>query len=128
MTATTTPALRPLTKAQARKLTDRIQATAGELWALLAEAHDREAWRALGYDSFAAYVDAEFGISRGTAYRLIDQARVIHALGEATGDHNGAATAVSGRQAAVLRHEPAKAAKRAAKSVAKGKPIDVAVV
>lgn len=106
----------PLTKAGARKLTARIQDAAGELWALLAEARDREAWRVLGYDSWTAYVDAEFAISRGQAFRLLDQARVAGALEAAVGEP----VPVSARQAAVLRHEPEKAAKRVGKAVAKG--------
>lgn len=69
----------------ARALTERIRQAAGELWSLLAEAHDREAWRALGYASFKAYVEGEFSMHRVTAYRLIDQARVVAALAEASG-------------------------------------------
>lgn len=106
----------PLTKAAARKLTDRIAMATGMLWQMIAEAHDREAWRALGYDTWAAYVAVEFEISRGHAFRLLDQARVTAALEAATGEP----VAVSARQAAVLRHDPAKAAKRAAKAIGKG--------
>lgn len=106
----------PLTAEAARILTDRIAASADKLWKLLADAHDRGAWSALGYDSWAAYVDAEFEISRGQAFRLLDQARVAGALEAAVGEP----VPVSARQAAVLRHEPAKAAKRAAKAIGKG--------
>lgn len=112
-----------LTKAGARKLTARIADAVGELWSLLAEAHDREAWRVLGYDSWAAYVDAEFDISRGQSYRLLDQARVTLALEAAVGEP----VTVSGRQAAVLKDAPEKAAARVAKRAAKGTPVDVAV-
>lgn len=113
----------PLTKAAARKLTDRIATATGMLWTMIAEAHDREAWRALGYDSWGAYVATEFEISRGQAFRLLDQARVTAALEAATGE----AVAVSARQAAVLRHEPERAAKRAAKAIGKGVEPKVAV-
>lgn len=114
---------RTLTKHAARVLTDRIAAAADYLWQLLAQAHDGGAWRALGYDTWGAYVDAEFDISRGQAYRLLDQARVAGALEAAVGEP----VAVSARQAAVLRHEPERAAKRTAKRVAKGEPVEVAV-
>jgi hypothetical protein len=64
----------------ARELTDRIKASANQLWILLLEAHERRAWIALGYASWAAYVRAEFRISRSRSYQLIDQGRVIRAL------------------------------------------------
>ena len=65
---------------EARALTSRIQATHGQLWSLIAEAHDREAWRALGYGSFSAYVDGELEVGRSRAYQLIDEARVVGAI------------------------------------------------
>jgi hypothetical protein len=64
----------------ARELTDRIKASADQLWVLLLEAHERRAWVALGYASWAAYVRAEFHISRSRSYQLLDQGRVIRAL------------------------------------------------
>lgn len=72
----------PCTPEEARALTDQIKGATEALWSMLAEAHDRQAWRALGYGSFRDYVDAEFNISRGHAYRMLDQARVIAALAE----------------------------------------------
>lgn len=70
---------------EARSLTDRIKDTAEALWSLLAEAHDRGAWQALGYGSFKEYVTAEFGMTKQRAYQLLDQARVIAAITEASG-------------------------------------------
>lgn len=78
-----------LTPDEARDLTDRIKATAEALWSLLAEAHDRQAWKALGYSSFSAYVEAEFDMSRRHAYRLLDQALVIRELEHAAGVTHG---------------------------------------
>lgn len=65
---------------EARVLTERIKNAAEEVWNLLVEAHDRKAWAALGYDTFADYVGAEFDMSRRHAYRLLDQAEVIREL------------------------------------------------
>lgn len=70
---------------EARQITQRIRAATDALWSLLAEAHDRGAWRALGYDSFKAYVESEFGMSKQRAYQLLDQARVVTAITEAAG-------------------------------------------
>jgi hypothetical protein len=73
------------TPEEARDLTSQIAAAADSLWMLLAEAHDRGAWRALGYGSFREYVSAEFGMTKQRAYQLLDQARVIAAITEASG-------------------------------------------
>jgi hypothetical protein len=68
---------------EARALTEQIRSATDALWQLLAEAHERRAWSALKYSSFAAYVSGEFpGMSRQRAYQLIDQATVIAALNE----------------------------------------------
>lgn len=69
-----------LTVDEAEYLTEMIRATADMMWVLLSRAHAGKAWKALGYDSFGAYVNAEFNISRSRAYQLLQQARVIEAL------------------------------------------------
>ncbi len=69
----------------ARDLTDRIKVHAETLWALLLEAHDRQAWRALGYSSWREYGMAEFGMSQSRAYQILDQGRVIREIEAATG-------------------------------------------
>lgn len=81
--STTGEVVADCTPDEARQLTERIRSTADALWQLLAEAHDRGAWRALGYDSFKAYVGAEFQMSEQHAYRLLNQATVIGALTQA---------------------------------------------
>lgn len=88
-----------LTKSQARKLTDRIAESVEQTWALLHEAHDREAWRALGYSAWAAYVEAEFGLSRSQANRLVVQADVILQIEAATSEP----VTVSARQAQAVK-------------------------
>lgn len=70
----------PLEEAEARDLTDRIRSTAEDLWALLLEAHDRRAWRVLGYGTWAEYVHTEFGMSRSRSYEVLDQGKVIRAI------------------------------------------------
>jgi hypothetical protein len=76
------PALTPaaMTADEARRLTERIKYAASELWKLVEEAHTRKAHRALGYETWDAYVDAEFGMSRARSYQLLDQARVVREL------------------------------------------------
>lgn len=77
----------PLSRDEARTLTQRINATAGDLCLLLLEAHERQAWRALGYSSWTEYATEELNISRSYAYRQLDLGRVTLALAAAvTGD------------------------------------------
>ena len=53
-----------LTASQARELTDRIRVSLDGLWALVVEAFQRRAHAALGYPSWDAYCNAEFGSNR----------------------------------------------------------------
>ncbi len=80
----------PLSAEEARDLTARINSTAGDLCLLLLEAHEREAWRALGYDSWRAYATAELAISQSKAYRVLDVGRVTAALLAAVADESDA--------------------------------------
>lgn len=74
-----------LTKVEAMEVTAKIQAYAGVAWILLYEAHRRQAHKALGYATWAEYVETEFDMSRGYSYRLISQARVVIEISEAAG-------------------------------------------
>ena len=53
-----------LTSSQARELTDRIRVTLDGLWDLVIEAFHGRAHAALGYPSWDAYCNAEFGSNR----------------------------------------------------------------
>ena len=70
----------PFTKAQARTFTDSLRADVQALWAKVQEAHEREAWVALGYDSFAAYMREEFDYGKAQAYRVLAAGEVVRAL------------------------------------------------
>lgn len=89
-----------LDAAAARDLTERIRRTAERLWELLLEAHERHAWVALGYRTWADYVRAEFDMGRSHSYRLLDQGRVIRALEEAAGVPHGGHPIEIGERAA----------------------------
>jgi hypothetical protein len=73
------------TPEEARQITDDIKGAAETVWTLLVEAHDRQAWAALGYGSWRDYAMTEFGMSQSRAYQLLDQGRVVQAIEEATG-------------------------------------------
>jgi hypothetical protein len=70
----------PTNEAQAPDLTERIKAHSGELWHLLLKAYERGAHAALGYGSWGAYFQAEFGGRQRRGYRLIDAGRVMRAI------------------------------------------------
>jgi hypothetical protein len=74
-----------LTTDEAKSITAQIKNASGDAGRLLLEAHDRRAWRALGYHSWHKYVRDELSLSRSRSYELLDQARVIAALETATG-------------------------------------------
>lgn len=75
---------RRLTREEARILTDEIRSSANRLWVLVSVAHDRGAWRALGYETWKEYVTVELGLSESRSYQLIDTGRVMRAIAEAT--------------------------------------------
>jgi hypothetical protein len=68
---------------EAERITQSIIESGEQLAERLAEAHEREAWRALGYKSWSAYVDSRFTFTRQHSYKLIAQGSVNKALKEA---------------------------------------------
>lgn len=74
-----------LTEDEARSLTERIRETVESAWRLLLEAHERRAWTAMGYATWAQYVGDEFGMSRTHSYAVLDVGRVTRAIEEAAG-------------------------------------------
>ena len=67
---------RALGPSEARRLTDQVKHEAQELWTKLVRLYEGGAHTALGYDSWAAYVAAEFGWGQSQAYRVVDAGRV----------------------------------------------------
>ncbi|MGY1503759.1 hypothetical protein ACW4TU_45620 (plasmid) [Streptomyces sp. QTS52] len=81
------PARPPLTAARAREMTaglleamDDVRRSVAVLAARVRDAHTARVWLPLGHPSWEAYCDAEFGISRAQAYRLLDIARSLAAI------------------------------------------------
>jgi len=90
-----TVAIHQFDRAEAIALTDRIRESVERTWELIAEAHEHRVWELLGYASWDTYVKAEFDISRGQGYRLLNRARVIKELSDAA----GVPVEVTGREA-----------------------------
>ena len=74
-----------MNKEQAKLLTEDIKSTTSALYILLKQAHDEKAWVALGYSTWADYIEQEFDFSRARSYQLINQANVIEEINHASG-------------------------------------------
>lgn len=77
-----------LSEREARELTQTIRHTGIRLWLLVAEAHDRGAWSALGYETWKDYVTQELQISESRSYQILDQAKVMREIALAGADVN----------------------------------------
>lgn len=86
-----------LSEEEARSLTTTIQHLEVQAWFLLSEAHDRQAWAALGYDSWKEYVTAELQMSEARSYQLLDQAKVMRAIASVDGVDSNALEAPTAR-------------------------------
>lgn len=67
----------------ARTLTEQIKMTTVRLWILVTEAHDRKAHLALGYETWADYVQKELNISESRSYQFLDTGHVMKAIAAA---------------------------------------------
>lgn len=105
-----------MTAAEAESITTKINESAGALCDLLAEAHDREAWRALGFDTWASYATERLQVSRQRSYQLIDQSRAKATLSAAV----STMVDISERAAREIKPKLKKVAKDAKRRVAKG--------
>ncbi len=66
-----------LTEVEARRLTDQVKRDAEQLWQQLVRLYEGDAHTALGYFSWGAYFEAEFGGSYRHAYRLLDAGKAL---------------------------------------------------
>lgn len=105
----------------ARSLTDEVKNDAAALWAKLLALYEGGAHTALGYSSWGAYYEAEFGESGTHGYRLLDSARVVDAIGSPMGER------VARELAPVLREAPERVAEVWADVVAEHGPSPTAV-
>lgn len=96
-------------EAEARQLTERIKVKGREFYALLSEAHEKQAYRWLGYSTWEEYVEEEFDITVRQSYRQLAQGHWEKKLGQP----------VSQREAQTLHQNP-EIAERAAAWMAQG--------
>lgn len=94
-----------LTKAEAVELTAQIQKSASMLWLLVTEAHERQAWKALGYASWKAYCTTELHMSESRSYQLVDTGKAMRALSSGIKDSTALETmpTLTARQVARMK-------------------------
>lgn len=80
------PAVAPMKKGQAQKITKQIRDAVESVPELLLEAFEGQAHKALGYETWEQYVTAEFrSMTRENSYREIRKARASRELTEVAG-------------------------------------------
>lgn len=65
---------------EAEEVTQLIKDNFDSLGAMLVQARDHKAYKALGYRSFESYCQTEFGKSISSAYQLIEDAKILSQL------------------------------------------------
>lgn len=71
-------------ESEAREITEAIRSAATATYILLAQAHERKAYKALGYNTWADYVREEFEISPQRSYQLLDLSKAVSMIESAT--------------------------------------------
>lgn len=71
-----TPAVKVMTRDEARACADAINSRINEARALILDLYERKGWEALGYNSWRACVVAEFEQSKTHLYRQLEAARI----------------------------------------------------
>lgn len=98
------PSVRLMTADEARACVAQIRAGLENVRLLLLDLHEREGWRALGYDSWRACAAAEFSLTQSRAYQLLDAAKVDRIL--STFVENGPMPETHARELAPLKDDP----------------------
>lgn len=92
-----------MSEARAREITEAIRSAATVTYVLLAQAHESGAHKALGYATWAEYVQQEFEMSAQRSYQLLDLSRVTNEI-EATVPE-GTAVKITEAQARDIKRE-----------------------
>jgi hypothetical protein len=71
-----------LTEQEARSLTEEVKRDLAALWEKCVRLYEGQAHLALGYSSWAAYAQAEFGMKKAAAHRALNAGLVLRVLAE----------------------------------------------
>lgn len=80
---------------EAEQITQTIKDNFDSLGAMLIQARDRKAYKALGYRTFESYCQTEFGKSVSSAYQLIEDAKVLSQLEARISENYGEAVTLN---------------------------------
>jgi hypothetical protein len=85
-----------LAPSEARRLTEEVKRDAQALWSKLVQLYEGGAHTALGYPSWAAYCEGEFGFGKSRAYQLLQAGRTLAEIEARStmGDSEGHSTMV----------------------------------
>lgn len=95
---------------EAQEITDAIRSAATATFILLARAHEQQAHKALGYETWADYVKKEFDMSASRSYQLLDMNRVVQEIESVTPD--GTSVCLTEAQARDIKRELPKITER----------------
>lgn len=95
-------AVSTLSREEARSLTDEVKHDAERLWRKLAELKEGHADEVLGYSSWHAYCEAEFGYKQAQAYRLLHAGQAAQIIPR----DNGRPNERQARELSPLRADP----------------------
>lgn len=110
-----------MSSTEARSLTEEVKADAEALWAKCLRLYEGGAHLALGYKSWGAYWQAEFGGGKSRGYQLLEAARVVEALPDSTIVERRPNEAQA-RELAPLKDSPEQMAEVLEEASANGKP------
>jgi hypothetical protein len=103
-------------KLEAQLITRKIKESHERTLEMLVEAHDRGAWKAMGYDSWGKYTEAEFDFKQARGYQLLTHAKTVQAIENST---NVEIIPKSEAQTRPMKNLPAKTQGRAWKAALK---------
>jgi len=110
-----------MSSTEARSLTEEVKADAEALWAKCLRLYEGGAHLALGYKSWGAYWQAEFGGGKSRGYQLLEAARVVEALPDST-IVEWRPNEAQARELAPLKDSPEQMAEVLEEASANGKP------
>lgn len=92
-----------MSESEAHQITEAIRSAATATYILLANAHERKAHKALGYETWADYVRSEFEFSPQRSYQLLDLSKSIKLIESAAPE--GTVVKLTESQARDLKRE-----------------------
>lgn len=111
-----------MTEGEAQEITEAIRSAATATYILLAQAHERKAYKALGYETWADYVKEEFEMSAQRSYQLLDLSRAVAMIEAATPE--GTVVKLTEAQARDIKRELPRITEQLAKETKEKTPED----